>query len=332
MNTPTHQRIVEYVASHGRARPSELVKGLNVSQVMIQRSLKILLARGDIAKQGSAPLVFYTLTNAPRAVDTQVFGTAEQMRLIEETYVHVTSDGALLSGVAGFTRWQKDSAPKRQLADLANEYEIQLNAIDQRRNELGLIPAIEKLQTTFGSTPINSLYYSDVYSIPTFGRTSLARLVMHAKNHPEKSLMDMILQRIQRPLNELIAIKHIDAVCFIPPTVPRPVQFMHELTEGLHIPLPLIDLVKVKSGDIAVPQKSLSSTAERVTNARQSMFIRSNTQLPYKNILIIDDVAGSGASFHEVAKKIMSICAPDTRLIAFAIVGNIKGYEVMRQI
>ena len=57
-------------------------------------------------------------------------------------------------------------------------------------------------------------------------------------------------------------------------------------------------------GDIPIPQKTLASLNERVINARDTIYLKSNKEFSYENILLIDDVIGSGASFHETAKKL----------------------------
>jgi len=133
-------------------------------------------------------------------------------------------------------------------------------------------------------------------------------------------------------LEKIIKTYNINAVCFIPPTLPRKLQFMDELESRLNLSLPKVDLVKAGSGDILIPQKTLSSLNERVINAQSSIFIKNIKEPSFANILLIDDVAGSGASFNETAKKLKALKIGFKKIIAFAFVGNIKGYDVIRQI
>ena len=51
-----------------------------------------------------------------------------------------------------------------------------------------------------------------------------------------------------------------------------------------------------------------------------------------KNILIIDDAVGSGATLHETAKKIRqkNICSGS--VIGLAITGSAKGFDVISEV
>ena len=107
---------------------------------------------------------------------------------------------------------------------------------------------------------------------------------------------------------------------------------MDEFAFQLALRLPEINLVKVIPGDIPIPQKTLVNLQERIINARDSIYIKNTRELPYANVLLLDDVVGSGASFHETAKKLKAAKIGHNRIIAFALVGNIKGYDVIREI
>lgn len=106
---------------------------------------------------------------------------------------------------------------------------------------------------------------------------------------------------------------------------------MDVFAEKLDISVPMVDLVKVNPGQIPIPQKTLLRLDERIINAQSSIYIRKAVEPSYSTILLIDDVAGSGASFQETGKKIRALYPEVTRVLAFAIVGNMKGYDVIRQ-
>ena len=155
---------------------------------------------------------------------------------------------------------------------------------------------------------------------------------MYAKQTGERSLIDQI-GNAAKPIIENITKKyHIEAVAFIPPTIPRPLQFMDELERCLHLNLLKIDLTKVIPGDIPIAQKTLTSLDERIINARDSIYLKNNNEFSYKNVLLIDDVTGSGASFNETAIKLKKSNVGYGAMVAFGLVGNIKGYDVIRQI
>ena len=108
---------------------------------------------------------------------------------------------------------------------------------------------------------------------------------------------------------------------------------MSELKKRLNIQLPEICLVKLYEGDITVSQKSLSKFQERVINAQRTIFVDVNKSASHpKNVLIIDDAVGSGATLHETAKKIRDLLKTTENIIGFAIIGRIKGFEVIKEI
>src|SRR5690606_8095833 len=97
-----------------------------------------------------------------------------------------------------------------------------------------------------------------------------------------------------------LAWKKIDAVAFTPPSIKREIQFMQVLKKQLHIGLPKIEVQKART-EIVRPQKSLSKLNERIENASATMYVLKSPK--YKTVLLIDDAVGSGATMHEIAKK-----------------------------
>jgi predicted amidophosphoribosyltransferase len=77
---------------------------------------------------------------------------------------------------------------------------------------------------------------------------------------------------------------------------------MTELKRFLNLNLPEIDIIKLKT-EILVPQKTLSTTQDRIANS-QSTFLVSQIDVKSTKVLIIDDFAGSGATINYIAKKI----------------------------
>jgi predicted amidophosphoribosyltransferase len=83
------------------------------------------------------------------------------------------------------------------------------------------------------------------------------------------------------------------------------------------------------SNAIAVPQKALSKLYERVANARNTFVVLEKKK--YKNILILDDAIGSGATINEIAKKIKDKKVAK-HTIGLAITGSYKGFEVISEL
>ena len=175
--------------------------------------------------------------------------------------------------------------------------------------------------------------YKDFYSIEKFGKTQLGQMVLYAKISQNIQIIEKIVEQIKPVIDRIMQIYSIDTIAFIPPSVKRQVQLMAELKNRLHIRLPEISLVKVYTGDVTVSQKSLSKFEERVENAKRTIFVDKNkSALLPGNVLIIDDAVGSGATIHETAKQIQQLLKPKGNIIGFAVVGSMKGFEVIREI
>jgi hypothetical protein len=331
MITNTRDRIVEYVTKNRQARVHDLVDFLGLSHVAVHKQLKALIADGVLRKVGKPPLVFYTLVSKPESIHAQPLLPKGVQNVIDLNFLSITPEGKLLYGLSGFIYWANLYQKNQPFLHLAQKYVKVLEQKTEHTASEGWIDATEKLKNTFKESYIDHLLYQDIYSYPLFGRTKLAKLVMHAKQAENKKIIDQIVT-LAKPLIEKVIRKFdIKAVGFIPPTVPRPLQFMDELETKLSLALPKIDLVKIMAGDILVPQKTLAKLEERIINARSSIYLRHIAESSYPNVLLVDDVAGSGASFNETAGKLKALKIGYNRIVAFALVGNIKGYDVIRQ-
>lgn len=332
MITNTRDRIIEYITSNRQARVDDLVKFLGLSHVAIHKQLRWLIDNGILQKAGKPPLVFYTFIPKPDVYENQQpHFSKDILDAIEANFLSITPDGRLLYGAEGFIYWVNLYQKNKPLLSLGREYKKIIEEKKKNTTIDGWIDATIKLTSTFKESYVEHLFYQDIYSYPIFGRTKLAKLVMHAKQSESKALIDQIAMLAKPVIEKIIKKFNIDSVGFIPPTVPRPLQFMDELEAKLNLALPKIDIVKIMAGEIPIPQKTLAKLEERIINARSSIYLRRVAEPSYRNVLLIDDVAGSGASFNETASKLKGVKIGYNKIIAFAIVGNVKGYDVIRQ-
>jgi hypoxanthine-guanine phosphoribosyltransferase len=213
---------------------------------------------------------------------------------------------------------------------LALEYVKTAKEADKYRNKDGLLDATSKLKNTFENCAVNKLFYASFYSLPKFGKTLLGQKVLYAKQSQSEKLIKEIALEIKPFVLKLIKEQQIKAVCFIPPTIPRKVQFLKELQFNLDLSLPEIQLEKAYRGEILVAQKTLSKLEERVENARESIFIKKQS-VDYESVLLIDDAVGSGATLNETAKK-LKIYPTVKKIIAFAVVGSLKGFDIIQEV
>lgn len=329
MITDTRNRILEYIRIHKQARAHDLVRAFGISQVAVHKQLKNLLNKDEVAKVGKPPLVFYVPKEKKEArLDTI---PDHVKKIIDKNYLYISPIGELLYGIEGFAAWAKAINEEKRLAKLANEY---VNTLSNAKNHFTTnrwIDATKKLKNTFKETYVDKLLYADFYSLPKFGKTKLGQLVLYAKQSQNRELIDQISTLVKPLIEKVIEEFSIDAVAFVPPTVPRTLQFMNEFQSTLNLKLPSIELAKVATGEVVVAQKTLSRLEERIINARSTIFTKNNKGI-YHNVLLIDDAAGSGSTFNETAKKLKSITGGKNKIAAFAIVGSFKGFDVIREV
>lgn len=174
---------------------------------------------------------------------------------------------------------------------------------------------------------MEKLYYSAFYSLPKFGKTRLGQFLLHGKSGQNRELIHEIV-RLTRPQVEKIIKRHsIQAIAYVPHSIPRKIPFLKEYRDNLNLSLPEISIIKVFAGKVPIAQKSLSKLSERVENASSTIFAP-KLDHKFKNILIIDDALGSGATINELARKLKK---KGTKIFGYAIVGSYKGFEVIQE-
>lgn len=131
-------------------------------------------------------------------------------------------------------------------------------------------------------------------------------------------------------LLKLVADLQIETVGFLPHSILRKVQFLKEFGARLNLTLPKIQLTKAYRGEIRVAQKTLGRLEERVQNARETIFV-DNSKDRFRRVLLIDDAVGSAATLNETAKKLKSMGIAN-EVYGFALVGSLKGFEVIREV
>jgi hypothetical protein len=282
-----------------------------------------------LTKIGTPPRVFYRTAAVvdPNASQMQDSELSENTReVIDENYLTITPSGELKTGWEGFLYWcQKTQQEPKKTAD---EYAKTIEKYNKFKVN-GIINGTEKFKSTFEHNYISEVFYVDFYSIERFGKTKLGALLLYAKQSQDRRLMRMVFDLVKDKIEFLIKEKNIDAIGFIPHTVPRKVQLMTEIERLLNINLPRINIVKAL-GTVPVAQKTLSKLEDRIENAGNTIFVKENFR--FNNILLIDDAVGSGATFNETAKKIREKNLSKHKLIGLALTGSFKGFEVLNEV
>ncbi len=329
LENASKQQIYAYIQARQKARVSDLWRDLGFSRQLIQRRLKELIAEDVIQKSGKPPLVFYQAVPKSQQSD-KVQVSQEVADFIDKEYLYVSPLGEIIYGFAGFTKWTDSIKERRHLAQLSLEYKKVCDEAKKHFNDFGFIDATRKLRQTFTDVYLEKVYYLDFYALPKFGKTKLGQLVLYSKQAQKYDLIKSLSLQVKPKIEELLVREKIDAVSFIPPTVPRNLQFIKEFEKILNLNLPKVDLSKAYLGDIPVAQKTLSRLEERVENASRTIFVK-NTSNKFNRMLLLDDAVGSGSSLNETAKKLVNEGLAES-VVGFAIVGSYKGFEVIREV
>lgn len=325
MRTDTREKILAHIKRRERVTSKDLSEHVGISRQALFKHLPRLLKEKKIQKIGTPPRVYYLLAdkrkkNAPPRV------ALTTQRFINARYVFVSPTGDLVRGWEGFQLWCRKTS--QEPAKTAYAYVATQKQYDKFRKD-GVIDGTQKIKQTFAAVFLDRLLYLDFYSIERFGKTKLGQMLLYAKQSQDRKLIRGVIDEVSPMFEHLVKKYAIDGVGFIPPTVKREVQFMKELERELRLPIHTIRIEKIRT-TIVVPQKTLTKLADRIENARQTFFIKERAQ--YKNILLIDDAVGSGATLNETAGQIRRMGLCSGKIIGVSITGSFKGFDVISEI
>lgn len=350
--------ILTVIGTLGEATAARIINEIGVSKQRFYVLVAPLIASGQIIKRGATPRVFYTLNadfeesftykDETKYIDnitkiqkntTAISQTThqknikenflqidtEKREILDENFYTITPDGREEFGAYAFINW----CHKRH-ENLERTLENYLQTIEKYKkfkNDDGLINATHKIEESFKDKLIKKLYYIDFYSIERYGKTRLGQMILYAKKSHNKDLSIIVSKEVKSKIEKIIIHHAIDAIAYIPPTEQRKYQFMDTLREIINAKIPLINLVKIKT-DIIVPQKTLSKIEDRIINAANTIFV--SDERKFDKVLLIDDAVGSGATFHEVARKLIRQDIAK-EVYAVSIVGSFNEFEVINE-
>lgn len=320
-------KIIEYIKDKDRVTANELVDYLGISrQALFKHHLTRMIEENILVKVGRPPKVYYSIavSGKPKRENFNVDGVAKNK--IDNDFLIITPSGERKEGFDGFLFWcARNNLPVEKTA---LEYLKTVSKYDAYKKN-GLIDGLGKLKNTFDNINLDYLYYLDFYSIERFGKTRLGQLLLYAKQSQNKILMRELITQIKPSIDRIIKDFKIDGLGFIPPTVKRETQLMRVLEKGLHENVRKVKITKIKTV-VAVPQKTLNKLADRIENARNTIVVEDNSL--FRNILLIDDAVGSGATLNETAKKIRDKKICRGKIIGVALTGSFKGFDVISEV
>jgi CTP-dependent riboflavin kinase len=322
----TKKNIINFIKNKGSVTAKDIIDTFGLSRQAVQKHLSELIKSAEIEKAGSTPRVFYSVKNVKNIVPL-VEINPEIKKIIEENYMIITPAGEMKNGLSGFSYWCERN--NLSLAKTAGEYVTTLSKYDAYKKD-GVIDGTEKIKISFADkVGLDKVFYLSFYAIERFGKTKLGQLLLYAKQSQDKKLMRQISDEARDRILNLIAKYQIDAVGYIPPTVKREVQLMKELRTSLALPVREVNIVKIQTA-VIVPQKTLNKIEDRMENAQKSIIVNDKNQ--FKNILLIDDAVGSGATLNETALQIKRLGICSGQIIGLAITGSFKGFDVISEV
>jgi hypothetical protein len=320
-------RFLKILRENGQQSMSELSSSLKISRQYLHRIVIDLEEQELIKKVGTPPRVYYSINETSAKTETPHISREEEL-FLNQHFLLIDPLGKRLKGIEAMRYWCDKQ--NLEVSKTTNEFIETRKKYLEFLNPNGLIDGLPKLKNTAGlnSIGLDHLYYLDFYAIERFGKTPLGTLMHYAKQGQNKVMMKEISDEIQQRILNLIADLEIDAVAFVPPTIPRKTQIMTELQKYLKTGKPLFKVEKIKT-PITIPQKALSKLYERVANAKNTFAIP--VQMPVNRLLLIDDAVGSGATMNEIALKIKQKGLSNA-VFGVAITGSYKGFEVISEL
>ncbi|MBD3280447.1 hypothetical protein GF389_02900 [Candidatus Dojkabacteria bacterium] len=326
MNTITKetQSVYDSIKEYEPVRPSELVELLGISTKNVYKHLARLLEFQKVQKLGETPVVYYS-TNKPKPKTINTLDTNDL--LIEYNYLYVDPTGRLIPGMEGFRTWVRKN--KFDLEKQKKAYVKSLGRLSKYIKNV-LISAKGRILNGKKKIALSQVYYNNFYTFDHFGKTKLGQLVYVGKSSQNRELISEIVEIVKPSIENLIRKHKIGYVGFIPPTVDRKMQFVEVFEDLLDLKFKRVEINKVASKN-KLPQKSLRKLEDRVINAKKTIAV-DPTQKIDKNVLLIDDAAGSGATLNETAKKVKKIAEPGVKVYGYAVVGSYKGFDVISEV
>lgn len=330
------QSILRLLADWKKRKGGEMLKKLSISRPTLYKYLPILIEEWKIVTEWKRPHTTYQIADLDSIPEnTQeriVFDhnfTYQEVKILEENFLKYTPDGNILQGVQGFIAWckKRNSDECRMFDNYLKIYQT----LEQLYTPCGVLDATQEFKKHVESMAINTLLYAWQYKWNEFGRSKLAEQGFYAKQTQNRDLLIQVCSEVVLQIECLVKKCQIQALAFTPPSIKRQNQILDVLDELLsHIELPRVTLIKDYPNGITTPQKSLRKRADRMMNAKNTIYVYDKNVSKYTKVLLIDDFVWSGATLNETAKKLRKEWVEE--VYGFALVGNLDlSYDVINE-
>jgi hypothetical protein len=326
MKNQTGQNIIDIIAKNGSSTPHQLSLTLGLTPQAVHSQLRKLQAQGKIRKTGKVPHVIYL--PATNEIEKTWPEIKDDEKLGLDPFSYLRPNGALSRGLDGFRAWVADKELKRDYQSLCRAYSDSMKSIyAEIDSPIDVTARLESIHPT--EFPLQKVWIHDFYALPQFGKTHFGNLIFLAKSSEQLWAVDEISIAIIKEIRRIVTREKIDAVCFMPHSIPRRQPFNPNLRKRLNLELPEVVVLKAFADGVPVAQKSLSKLSQRITNAKETLFTK-DASLSFKTVLVIDDAIGSGATLVELARKLKKTGVK--KVFGYAVVGSYKGFDVISSV
>lgn len=331
----TLKKIFDLFSQHEKLSPAEVMSFSWLQKSVVHKYLAQLIREGKIQKSGKVPHVYYFIPwNSIKSGEVEkiisYIPDFKIRKLIDDVFYKFSPTGKKQIWFLGIQKWcnERNLDTEKKIEDYIKIH----NYIESQLDECGMLHADEAFAKDFERNYLDKVLYADQYKYMDFGRGKLAEMTFYAKTSQNKNLISESLTEILPKLECLLAREYFDAIAITPWSIERKNQLLGALKKELLIfNLPFVNVIKYYEDSIAIPQKSLKTRAQRIENAKNTIFVDDKNVWNYKKVLLIDDFVGSGATLNETAKKLKDEWIH--HVTGFAFVGNTDlSYEVINEI
>lgn len=330
------QSILRVLADGRKYKWNEFLEKLSISRPTLYKYLKVLIEDKKVVVEWKRPHTTYTIANskdipANTLSDIQYEHdfSYQEWKILEENFFKYAPDGNILQWVQWFIAWciKRKSDPRTMFENYTKIYDT----LENLYTSCGVLDATQEFHKHVETMAIDTLMYAWQYKRNEFGRSKLAEQGFYAKQTQNKKLLEEVCGQVVRKIECLVKQYSIDALAFTPPSIKRSEQILDILDRLVqHISLPRVTLVKNYPTWVTTAQKSLRKRADRIMNARNTIYVYDKNVKHYKNVLLIDDFVWSWSTLNETAKKLKTAWVD--MVYGFALVGNLDlSYDVINE-
>ncbi len=344
MNTSfkIHKKIEELFQNKEVLWATEIANILWISRVITHKALKDLLKDKKLKKIGKwahtkyKSLIFNSEVDNGLNFPLQSGGELKKspdfktQKILQEYFYKFSPEWKLFLWYEGIKKWCKER--NMNVEDKIKNFILVKQHIENLHNECGLISAEKNFGKHFENVYLNEIYYADQYNWMEFGRWKLAEMTFFAKQSQNLKLISQANNEILLKLECIITKWNFDAIALTPWSIERKNQLLWLLKKSLErLKLPFVNIIKYYENNIPIPQKSLKTRQQRITNARNTIFIKDENISQYKKVFLIDDFVGSGSTLNETAHKLKKEWVEE--VIWFAYVWNLNlSYDIINEV